>query len=276
MARKDDWMVSMDLQDGFYAIGIDPEFRDYFTVNYRGTLYRLAGLPMGWCNSPCVFHQFVAVMVKELRAPVPSEHRHPRRVARKRRRQSGEQGIRLLPFVDDFLFLSQGRQQCLQMRDHIDRQLDSLGLQRHPDKGVWEEPVQCIEHLGLEIDTRAMQFRAPSGKLRKLAGLAKDLLVRAARDRRWVPARLLAVLAGKAQFLYLAIPPARFYLRELHSGPDDQVLVGVTRPVIQATDSGTCNGGGTYHHSTTGGRFSASWRQCTCTAILRSTVGEQY
>jgi hypothetical protein len=32
-----------------------------------------------------------------------------------------------------------------------------------------------------------------------------------------VPAKLLAQLGGKAQFLYLAIPSARFYLRELHN-----------------------------------------------------------
>eukprot|EP00873_Tetraselmis_striata_P007235 jgi/Tetstr1/427499/TSEL_017625.t1 len=42
-----DYMLSMDLQDGFYAVVIAPEDRDYFPVNYRGKLYRLAGLPMG-------------------------------------------------------------------------------------------------------------------------------------------------------------------------------------------------------------------------------------
>ena len=216
MAQRNDWMVSMDLQDGFYAIGIHPDFRDYFTVNYRGTLYRLAGLPMGWCNSPYVFNKFIATMVKQLRSPIPQEHRHPKRVACKHRRQK-TQGIRLLPFVDDFLFLRQGFHNCLRMRDDIDDQLGRLGLVRHPGKGVWQVPVQCIEHLGLEVDTRDMQFRAPGDKLRRLASLAKDILVRSARDRRWVPAKLLATLAGKAQFLYLAIPPARFYLRELHS-----------------------------------------------------------
>ncbi len=31
-----------------------------------------------------------------------------------------------------------------------------------------------------------------------------------------MPVKSLAFLAGKAQFLHLAIPVARFYLRELH------------------------------------------------------------
>eukprot|EP00873_Tetraselmis_striata_P024103 jgi/Tetstr1/444367/TSEL_032258.t1 len=46
MARPGEYMLSMDLHDGLYAVGIAPEDRDYFTVNYRGKLYRLAGLPM--------------------------------------------------------------------------------------------------------------------------------------------------------------------------------------------------------------------------------------
>lgn len=54
------------------------------------------------------------------------------------------------------------------------------------------------------------------GKLARISSLAKDILCRASRDHRWVPARLLRSLAGQAQFLYLAIAPARFFLRELH------------------------------------------------------------
>jgi hypothetical protein len=40
-------MVSFDLTDGYYIFGIREEDKDFFTVNYRGTLYQLAGLPMG-------------------------------------------------------------------------------------------------------------------------------------------------------------------------------------------------------------------------------------
>eukprot|EP00873_Tetraselmis_striata_P001700 jgi/Tetstr1/421964/TSEL_012863.t1 len=43
LARAGDWFVSMDLADGYYALGIREEDRDFFTVNYRGELWRLAG-----------------------------------------------------------------------------------------------------------------------------------------------------------------------------------------------------------------------------------------
>eukprot|EP00873_Tetraselmis_striata_P010603 jgi/Tetstr1/430867/TSEL_002009.t1 len=58
LTAKGDYMFPFDLQDGFYALGIAPSDRDYFTVNIRGTLYRLCGLPMGWSLSPYYFTTF--------------------------------------------------------------------------------------------------------------------------------------------------------------------------------------------------------------------------
>eukprot|EP00873_Tetraselmis_striata_P015939 jgi/Tetstr1/436203/TSEL_025048.t1 len=59
-------------------------------------------------------------------------------------------------------------------------------------------------------------FYAPADKLQRLVRQAKQQLQRAARDARWLPVRELQPLVGRAQYLYLAIPAARFYLRELH------------------------------------------------------------
>jgi hypothetical protein len=41
------YMFNFDFQDGIHALDINPTDRDYFTVNVRGQLYRLAGLSMG-------------------------------------------------------------------------------------------------------------------------------------------------------------------------------------------------------------------------------------
>eukprot|EP00873_Tetraselmis_striata_P046316 jgi/Tetstr1/466580/TSEL_000988.t1 len=102
--------------------------------------------------------------------------KHLRHLARAgaRRRQ------RLLPYMDDFLFLADFCEAALKLRVRLDTLLDLPGMMRNPNKGVWE-PTQVGPHLG-----------------------------------RLLPARQLASFAGKAQFLYLAIVPARFFLRELH------------------------------------------------------------
>jgi hypothetical protein len=48
LTRAGDWMVSFDLADGYYTLGIREEDIEVFTVNHRGMRYVLAGLPMGW------------------------------------------------------------------------------------------------------------------------------------------------------------------------------------------------------------------------------------
>jgi hypothetical protein len=214
LSRRNDFMFSFDLQDGYYSLGIAEQDRDYFTVDIQGTLYRFAALPMGWNASPYHFCTLMDQMVRYLRAPNMQVTKNPRWKPQVLKGVKWR-GVKILPFVDDFLVVASTEEEALQQRDFIEGLLHRLGLIRAPTKGQWE-PVQTLTHLGLTIDTRLGQFVAPSTKLASLSSLAKQLLHTANAQARQVPARLLAQLAGKAQFLYLAIPPARFYLRELH------------------------------------------------------------
>eukprot|EP00873_Tetraselmis_striata_P015326 jgi/Tetstr1/435590/TSEL_024493.t1 len=65
-------MVSFDLADGYYALGINEADRDCFTVDYRGTLCRLAGLPMGWRRCSYYFCKLAEVFF-DTYAPTPWE-----------------------------------------------------------------------------------------------------------------------------------------------------------------------------------------------------------
>ena len=218
LSKVGNYMFSFDLQDGYYALGVKQSHRDYFTVNYRGQLWRLAGLPMGWNASPYLFCRLMHQMVRWLRNPAMAEDRRlrrPTRALRKRLRGQRWRGIRVLPFVDDYLFVCDSHEHALSVRAEVEATLQRLGLSRNPKKGIWE-PTQVLEHLGLRIDLAKGVFQAPNDKLDNIRSVARNLLGMAARERRWVPVRMLATLAGKAQFLYLAIPAARFYLRELH------------------------------------------------------------
>jgi hypothetical protein len=62
LTRKGDYMLSLNLEDEFDALGINPADRDYFTVNVRGQLYKLAGLPMGWFVSPLCFSRLRSLL----------------------------------------------------------------------------------------------------------------------------------------------------------------------------------------------------------------------
>eukprot|EP00873_Tetraselmis_striata_P019610 jgi/Tetstr1/439874/TSEL_028283.t1 len=88
LARAGDWFVSMDLADGYYALVIRKEDRDFFTPT--------------------------------------------RRFLRNTRWRSE----RLLPYMDDFLFLADSREAALELRFRLNTLLDRLGLLRNPNKGV--------------------------------------------------------------------------------------------------------------------------------------------
>jgi hypothetical protein len=242
LARKDDWMVSFDLQDGYNMLGIHPADRKFFTFDIQGELFQAAALPFGWNQLSYRFCEAVRVWVTWMRAPysVPdllapsAESPHPgtRRARPPRfddrnfdRTASSRvfapaadhraRGLRLLWYVDDMLMLAPSREAALEQRDFMQRSLAFLGLQRNPTKGVWE-PSQTLTHLGLGVDTSAGLFYLTDSRRAKLRRLAKGLRIAAKSEHRYVTARAIACFTGLAQSAYLAIPPARFYLRELH------------------------------------------------------------
>eukprot|EP00873_Tetraselmis_striata_P026356 jgi/Tetstr1/446620/TSEL_034144.t1 len=170
---------------------------------------------MGWSLSPYYFTTFTMTFVKHLRSPTTPAA--PGNVPRSRRgpRRGWWRGARVFPYVDDFLLFASSEPEALELRHRVADLLDSMVLLRNPAKGLWE-PAQYGQHMGVDIDTATGYFYAPVDKLQRLMRQAKQLLQRAARDARWLPVRELQSLAGRAQYLFLAIPAARFYLRELH------------------------------------------------------------
>ena len=123
--------------------------------------------------------------------------------------------MKVLPFMDDFLVVCKSYQEALRARARVEVLLEELGLARHPDKGQWEISQQIV-HLGMCIDLKAGKFRAPESRMIQINRLSASVIGRAMRKRRLVPARLLAKFTGLCQFLYLAIPVAKLYLRSLH------------------------------------------------------------
>jgi hypothetical protein len=219
LSRPGDYFVSLDLTDGYYTRGIREEDRDFFTINYRGELWRLACLPMGWSGSAYYFCKLTQTFTNYLRrAPTAptAKTANPYQPSRRFLRNVRWRGVRLLPYMDDFMFIANSRDAALLLRDRVEALLRRLGLQRNPNKGMWES-TQVGGHLGLTSDLMNNEFRAPVDKLQVLSKQASALLGRATTTTRWIPARQLAAFAGKPQFLYLAIAPTRFFPRELHS-----------------------------------------------------------
>ena len=67
-----------------------------------------------------------------------------------RRKGSQADGLRILPYMDDYLGFFSTRDKALQARQQMQLTLDFLGIKRNVKKSVWE-PTQTIRHLGLVI-----------------------------------------------------------------------------------------------------------------------------
>ncbi|KAK3267378.1 hypothetical protein CYMTET_24058 [Cymbomonas tetramitiformis] len=232
LAKPGDWCFSFDLQDGFHALGIHPDFQKFMQFDLQGDLLQCSAMPFGWSDAPRVFCKFVRVMVEALRSPQAAEDRREIKRLRDgsavrqrwsvRRRTGGaggdanrHSGMRVLPYMDDFLVLVDSQREGFLRREKVQLVLHRLGLRRNEKKGHWE-PTQVVEHLGLEVDLKLGQFRVTERRVHKIHTKAKEILCDAARNRRWIPARRLASFTGLCQSVYLAVPAARLYLRELY------------------------------------------------------------
>lgn len=193
------FMSSADLEHGYYALGIHPEDRKFFTFCLEGQAWQYTCLPFGWSLSPRIFSSAMAEVTRALR------QRLPRRV-------------RIRNYLDDFLMVYwRSTQRAAQaLANKIRSWMTQFGLRLNDDKSTWEV-TQTITHLGLIVDTMRMELRVPSEKLQRLRATAKAVLSEVGRHRRWVLKRQVAQFAGFAQSLAPAVAPARFYLRSLYT-----------------------------------------------------------
>lgn len=189
----DDWLLSADLQDGYYHLGIHPSDRKFITTMLDGELVEFCVLPFGLQTAPYVFTKLMRPMVRALRA----------------------RGLRVAPYLDDFLFMARTFTQSIQLRDIADRLFSSLGLRRNAKKCQWE-PTHELVHLGIGIDTKRGLFLIPPTKLQTLSAAASSLLRYASSHRRWVSAKRLSKVCGLASSLRLAFPMAATVTRSLH------------------------------------------------------------
>jgi len=210
-----EWMASFDLRDGFYALGIAPEHRKYFTFQVAGEYLQYAALPMGWNGSPWVFTKFTQVLTTFLRAPRMAPQRRRFTQVRKTPGEPNWGIPGVLHYLDDFLIVAPTRDALVQQMGIVEEAVAALGLTINLEKSSWE-PTQQIKHLGLGIDSVRNIFFVTADKQAKLRAAATRMMCASSASKRWVTARSVASFTGLAQSVYLAVPPARFHLRSLH------------------------------------------------------------
>ena len=230
MARRNEYMFALDVKDGYYHLRLQESEEHFmtFSVVIAGEIQYITcvGLPMGWQHSAYYFVHLMRVVVRHLRAPELAEELRkvrelrksgalPRILQRQLKAPQDQHRLRILAYVDAFLFLAPTREEALQAMRQVDDLFLRLGVQKHPTKFT-PEPVQQLVHLGMDVDLESGRFRVTKKRCAQLRAQAKDLICRATRHQRWVPAKELASFAGLANACLLAVEPARFFLRSIY------------------------------------------------------------
>jgi hypothetical protein len=194
MLAQGDWMFSLDLKSGYYHVGIHPRSRRFATILVDGQYLCFTELMFGLRPACLVFTKFMRPVVAHLR----------------------KKGVRVHPYLDDFLFAHQSVGRLLEQRDMVAKLLLDLGLTRNVSKGQWI-PTQRLEHLGYLFDTDQGRIEVPPRKAEKIRVSAARLLAYAKTHRAWVSKDRLAELLGQLMSLTLAFPEARTRCQELFS-----------------------------------------------------------
>ncbi len=128
--RPRDWFAVIDLKDAYFHVSILPRHRPFLRFAFEGRAYQSKVLPFRLALSPRVFTKVVEGALVPMR----------------------EQGVRILNYLDDWLILTQSREQLCEHRDLVLSHLSKLGLQVNWEKSKLA-PVQRISFLGMELDS---------------------------------------------------------------------------------------------------------------------------
>lgn len=191
---RNDHLFSFDISKGYHHFRLHPSIRNLFLFRVDGRYFRCIALPFGWKLSPYYFIKIIRPFVQFAR------HRF---------------GMRIHPYIDDFLVASSTVTKLRRARDRIHWLLTGCGLKRKVEKGCWAGS-QRLDHLGFVIDTKALVFGITQKRMEKLRGIARQLLSQARRNRHLVSESLLRHFAGVAISCSLAMPLARFYTRSIY------------------------------------------------------------
>ena len=193
--RPGDYMISMDLASGYHHLGIASDDCKFLGFELDGEFYQCRALPFGLSIAPRVFTKVMRQLVRYLRFVK----------------------VRVLPFLDDFLFLGRTADYLSALADTIDQLLARLGLQRNLEKGQWT-PTQQLQHLGMQITTSPEPtIRTTERNIARIREFATSLQHLAARRQRWVPRSMIQRFTGLVISQWLAVPLARANVRELYN-----------------------------------------------------------
>ena len=153
LVNKDAYMLSLDLQDAYYSLKIQPSHRKFLRFEYAGQLYQFTCLPNGLSSGPRLFTKILKVPLSFLREMFAMD---------------------IAAYIDDIFLTDKQFDQCLKNGQQAADLFQKLGFVISPKSVL--TPTQCIEHVGFIIDSINMKVSLPTKKIETILELLDDCL----------------------------------------------------------------------------------------------------
>ena len=190
IVQKGDVMITTDMKQAYCSMAMHEESWPYLCWKHRGKYYCSTVLTFGLSQAPMFFHKTMRTIVRFCRTL----------------------GIRVLNYLDDFLWASHPRQSKA-LTTFVKDLLTSLGW-KFNDKCVFTPSYQ-VEFLGMTIDTEKYWVTVPARKVDDIKQLVHEMK-KSIEERRMVTVHSLQVLGSTIRATSIAIKPASAWTREMN------------------------------------------------------------
>ncbi|KAJ1116790.1 hypothetical protein NDU88_004996 [Pleurodeles waltl] len=185
--NKEDWMVSVDLQDAYFHIPILKSHRKYLRFVVGSQHYQFAVLPFGLTSAPRVFTKVMSVVAAELR----------------------RKGIAVFPYLDDWLIKAKSPELVSHHLQSTTQLLFDLGFSVNEPKSHLE-PSQRLLFIGAVLDTTLGRAFPPPQRIQDIQDLVPMF-----RNGAVVPVLKVLRLLGLFASCILLVTHARWHMRAL-------------------------------------------------------------
>ena len=180
------WYGKMDLKDCFLSFPVNPAFHRWLAFELNGAYYRFTRMIFGLKDAPRINELMLSVVSHYLRA----------------------RDVNHIRYVDDILIIGTSAEEVRRSMQCIRDTLPLFGLRNNPAKE--EGPVQCLEFLGISIDSVSCTLFCPPSRIQELRGLFQHF-----RSKRSCSLKALQSLVGKLTFAAQVLPGAKPFFSRL-------------------------------------------------------------
>ena len=181
------WAVSLDLQDAYFHVPVDPRDTKYLRFAYDGEIFEFQVLPLGLSTAPRTFTHLVRAVGAFLKTL----------------------GINVFQYLNDWLVVGETYQLALSYRDTVRWVTPRVGFVLNEEKSDWV-PSQFPLFLGSSLDLVRLLAFPSEDRIDRLRRLIRRVLKSPAS-----PARLWRLLFGHLASMIQLVPGARRHIRPL-------------------------------------------------------------